>query len=325
MKVISVTPAGRRCYLEILVPYLLKNKKHIIEHHFWLNTKDQEDINYIYNLAKKYHDFFKINKKEVFSDNLLDSIWQYFQDYTDEGTIYIKLDDDICFIDKDAIPNLIHCRLKNPKPFLIYGNIVNNAICSYFHQKKGAIPLRWGSVGCECLDEIAWKSGSFSEKLHKKFISDIKRGRLQKWKFENREIGDFRRFSINAICWFGKDMKEVKETKIKDIREIYNAGIDPRTGKYKFGDNEELFLSQDLPAKINRPNEICGNALFSHFAFFMQKPFLEQSTALLEEYKSIAFNDKSLINSTRRRLLYESRRIFKYKREIYKFVFKNKK
>ena len=44
MKVISVTPAGRKIYLEILVPYLLKNRAYIAEHHFWLNTENREDI-----------------------------------------------------------------------------------------------------------------------------------------------------------------------------------------------------------------------------------------------------------------------------------------
>ena len=105
-KVISVTPAGRKQYLEILVPYLLRNREHIAEHHFWLNTNNRRDIQYITILARKHPEFFKIKHREVFK-SYTESIWQYFQDYGDEDTIYVRLDDDICFIAPDAVPNLI--------------------------------------------------------------------------------------------------------------------------------------------------------------------------------------------------------------------------
>ena len=96
MKVITVAPAGRKHYLEILVEYLLENRRYISEHHFWLNTNLKKDIAYIEMLAAKHPDFFKINRKEMLKKSV-DSIWQYYKDYIDDDTIYIKFDDDICF------------------------------------------------------------------------------------------------------------------------------------------------------------------------------------------------------------------------------------
>ena len=47
MRVISVTPAGRRRYLQALVPYLLRQRHVIDEHHWWLNTTDVDDIHFV--------------------------------------------------------------------------------------------------------------------------------------------------------------------------------------------------------------------------------------------------------------------------------------
>jgi len=297
MKVISVTPAGRRRYLAVLVPYLLKNREYISEHHFWLNTVVQEDIAYIETLVREYPDFFKINRKE-FLKRSADRIWQYYKDYVDDDTIYIKFDDDICFFEKDAVKNLIERRINNPKPFFIFGNIVNNAVCSYFFQTKGIIPLTWGRVGFDCLDDLGWANPKFAEKLHKEFIKDIQWGTLSKWKMDNVVMDDFRRFSIGVICWFGRDLKGLPE-----FNSNFDETIDQRTGKWRFPHSDESFLSQDLPQRLNRPNEICGNALFGHFAFYIQRDYLEFYTVLLEEYKAISFDENNFSDKLHRKNL----------------------
>jgi methionyl-tRNA synthetase len=46
-KLIVVTFAGRRKYMEILFKYIEKNKKHINEYHLYLATENQEDIQYM--------------------------------------------------------------------------------------------------------------------------------------------------------------------------------------------------------------------------------------------------------------------------------------
>src|SRR4030042_5436834 len=181
-KAISVTPAGRKQYLEILVPYLLRNREHITEHYFWLNTTNQNDSAYIMALAQQHPDFFKIKRREVLSEQRLsEGVWQYYQDYVDDDTIYVKLDDDICFGASDAIPNLIDYRIHHPEPFLIYGNIVNNAICTYIHQTKGLIPDQWRKAGYACMDPAGWGSGRFAKLVHTCFLKDVQRGLIDQW------------------------------------------------------------------------------------------------------------------------------------------------
>ena len=285
MKVITVTPAGRKHYLEILAEYLLRNRRYISEHHFWLNTSVKDDIAYIEMLAVKHPGFFKINRKEMLKKSV-DRIWQYYRDYVDDDTIYIKFDDDICFFEKDAVKNLIENRINNPKHLFVFGNIINNAVCSHFFQQEGIIPLEWGKVGYECLDNNGWQNPIFAGKIHKKFIKDIKSGNLNKWKIDNVVMEDFRRFSVGVMCWFGRDLKGLPE-----LNSGFDETIDYRTGEWRFIHSDESFLSQDLPQRLNRPNVICGNALFGHFAFYIQRDYLESCTVLLEEYKAIALGE----------------------------------
>ena len=45
-KVVVCTPAGRKRYMEILFYYILKQKHIIDEYRIWVNTKNQDDINW---------------------------------------------------------------------------------------------------------------------------------------------------------------------------------------------------------------------------------------------------------------------------------------
>lgn len=283
-RVITVTPAGRKPYLEILAAHLLKQREHIDEHHFWVNTRNQEDIEYLEELAGQYPDFFQLKRRafyEVTRPN--NSIWQYFQDCLDDDTIYIRLDDDICYIEPDAIETLAKFRADQREPFLILGNIVNNAICSYYQQQRGLIPQQWGRVERVCMSRVGWDSKRFAQRLHTLFLEDIRKGKTQRWKFSPQPLDDYCRFSINAICWFGEDMKRVPELAIQDL---YRNRLLHYDGNYQIS-NEEEMLTMYLPAKFGRPNVICGDALFGHFAFYPQRAYLEGVTTLLDDYRDL--------------------------------------
>ncbi len=299
-KVVSVTPAGRRKYLEVLVPYLLANRQHINEHHFWLNTRDQADISYINQLAEQHPNFFKVTSREVFDQQAPGHcIWQYWQDCVDEDTIYIRLDDDICFVAKDAIPKLIAFRLNNPDPFLVYGNVVNNALCSHVHQSIGVIPRSWGTVQFECMDRVGWLKSRFPARVHKLFIKDLPAGAAGRWLFGPTTLSDYRRFSINVVCWFGKDLAQIDELQVQDLRTLHLRH--PDTGE-DLG-HEEAFISQYLPARFGRPCTICGDALFSHFAFHTQRHFLERHTNLLDWYAALALGQLDSMTALKLRVM----------------------
>ncbi len=271
MRTITVTPAGRRRYLEILANYLLRNRQVIDEHHWWLNTREPGDVAFLHRLVDQYPKFFKIVSRPMRGSDLIGySIWPYLRGSDAADALYIRLDDDICFVEDGAIAAMRDFRLAHREPFLVLGNVVNNAICTHLHQAAGLTPLEWGRIGQECMDEIGWRSGEFAARLHQRFLKEIVRGRLAPWKNAEMPFDGVRRFSINAISWFGADMAAVPEGPTAPI-------------------DEEPFVTIDMPRRLERPNVICPEALFGHYAFYTQRKYLETVTPeILLRYKRIS-------------------------------------
>jgi hypothetical protein len=271
MRLVTVTPAGRRPYLEILANYLLRHRDVIAEHRWWLNTRAPEDVAYIYRLTDRYPDFFKIVAKPIAPSDLVGyTIWQYMSDCTEPDTMYLRVDDDICYMAGDAIVQMRDFRLANREPFLVLGNIVNNAVCAHYHQQAGLAPQSWGAVAAECMDENGWRSGRFARRLHRKFLKDVRRGRESRWTRTAMPFGGTTRFSINAISWFGEDFA--------GLPELYATNID-----------EEPFITAVVPARLGRPNAICTAALFGHYAFWTQRRYLDRtSPEVLAGYRRLS-------------------------------------
>ena len=270
MRIVSVTPAGRRRYLRVLVQYLLRNRDVIDEHHWWLNTRDPDDVAYVYRISDRFPDFFKVVAKPMDPNlSLGEGIWSYLRDCTDPDTIYARFDDDICYMADDAIAKLCEYRQQHRDPLLVLGNIVNNAVCAHFHQQAGLIPRSWGEVSNECMDDVGWRSGLFARRLHLRFLKDIEKGVQDRWK-TSLEIDGCRRFSINAISWYGADLAEIPEIHEKRVE-------------------EESFITTDLPTRLGRPNVVCSDALFGHYAFWTQRKYLDwTSPDIMERYGLIA-------------------------------------
>ncbi len=271
LRLISVTPAGRRRYLKILTNYLLRNRHVIDEHHWWVNTRNPGDLAYLHQLVDRYPGFFKLVVKPIDASAQIGAqIWSYLSDCVEEDAVYIRLDDDICYIADDAIQNMLDYRLANENPFLVLGSIVNNAVCSYYYQKAGLIPESWGKLSEDCQDPLGWESSTFANKIHTRFLHDIARGYEGKWKRCPNQFSGIQRFSVNAISWLGKDLKQVEE--------LHRKGID-----------EENLITNILPQRFDRPNEICTDALFGHYAFFTQRRYLEMvAPQILDQYLRIS-------------------------------------
>ena len=86
------------------------------------------------------------------------------------------------------------------------------------------------------------------------------------------------RFSINAILWFGEEMKKF-------------AGEVP-------GDDEE-FLSCIYPTRQGMSNGWNGDAVVAHFAFFTQRDQLDK-WHILEQYGEICEQDFTGSDTSRR-------------------------
>ena len=112
---------------------------------------------------------------------------------------------------------------------------------------------------------VLWKNGYFAQALHSWFINrHLKTDKWEALHMGKKEMG-MTRFSINAILWFGEEMRKF-------------SGIVP-------GDDEE-FMSCIYPTLQGKANAWNGDAVAAHFAFFTQREQLDK-WHILEQYGEI--------------------------------------
>lgn len=266
MKTIVVTPAGRRRYMEVLFKNLLREKKDIDFWEIWINTNVQSDIQYLNDLARD-NKWIKLVHVPEINEVSSWNIHKFFKHAMDKDSVYVRLDDDIVYLEKGFFSKLVSYRIKNKNPFLVYANIINNAVISHIHQRNGLLNLDMIS-GYICNDPIGWENPEFAEKVHRSFIKDVRLGNENLWhsSFHRWVCYGYERVSINAISWMGSDMADI------------DGQIHP---------DEEEFLSVCLPMELGRPNEIFGGAIAAHFAFYTQRQHMD-STNILEAYEKLS-------------------------------------
>ena len=270
-KIVVVTPAGRKRYMEILFQYLIKQKHIIDEYRIWVNTGNVDDLKWFEELNTQYKDFVTL---EYLPKSLhpggTSHICKFFKNTIDEDTIYIRFDDDVVWMEEDFIEKIVKFRINNPEYFIIYGNIINNSVIDYIHQKQGIQYSK--NIENTCLCEYGWKSPTICEEKHITFINNLNDNTndgIKKYKFD-RYITRNERISINNICWFGADFKQF-------------LGI--------VDEAEEQWLSCEKPKQINKKTCVYGEAVCVHYAFWPQRDYLDK-TDILQKYKTISENIK---------------------------------
>lgn len=261
-----MTPAGRKRYVKILFKNLHREKSSFDRWDVWVNTNVKSDVEYLRSLS---FDYPWINLVELPGSNNASNwnIHKFFPYAMDSQSVYVRLDDDVVWLESGFFDKLVEHRLRNVGPFLVYANIVNNAVISHIHQRNGLIEHPTICDYC-CTDRVGWKCPLFAEKVHRHFIADLSRGRFEDWhgSFKRWVLWGYERVSINAVSWLGRDMATI-------------GGLVDR--------DEEEFLSVTLPRRLGRPNEIFGGAVASHFAFYTQRSHMD-STDLLFLYSCLA-------------------------------------
>jgi hypothetical protein len=272
-KIITVTPAGRKKYLKILHLYLLKNRHIIDKHRFWVNTKNNDDIDFMKSLCRQYPDFYELEfiSTDEFS-NL--TIHNFFKNCIDDDTIYIRFDDDICYIKEDAIENLLKFRISNPDYFIVYPLIVNNCYITNILQKYNILTDKYGVAGSDRMGH-GWSDSNIVRTLHEDFLTNYLDNNLSIYNLDDHVISDYNIVSINCFCWMGKGFKKFDG---------------------KVGIDEETWIGKDKPYQTFKHNAICGSALVVHFAFYIQRQYLENETFLLEYYQALALDNLNKIN-----------------------------
>ena len=267
-KRVIVIPAGRQIYMEVLMKHIRAQKSHN-SHCFdsleiWMNTTNNADLAYFKTLQKD-HWVTLVECPVPVNGN--GSIYSFFKKCVDRDTVYLRLDDDVVWLEHDFIDRMFKFRIDHPSYFLVYGNIINNAVVSYLHQRHGKIGYDRGIVSYSSWDAVGWEDGgSFAEYLHRAFIKSIDEKTTEAWKFGTWELCDNERVSINCISWFGAEF----------------AKFDGEVGT-----EEEQWLASDGPKSFSKMNAIYGDAICAHFAFYTQRQHLD-GTDLLKLYDRLA-------------------------------------
>ena len=252
-RIVVVTPAGHRRFLEILFPYVHKQHNIIDEHHLWVNTDRTNDISYMEDIQRRDPSFYKLFYLDIPHRNT-DSIYTFWKYATDINTIFIRLDDDIVYISPNLIETLVKFRIENPHYWLVYPIIVNN-------------PMNYNFLSDWYPHIPGWPSSAEQTyAIHKEFFHRLFHG-LHNYEFERHEVPLDKLININCICWFGADVQQFQgEVNVK----------------------EELDIAVWKPQEYQRPNCICGKAWVVHFSFAAARRTLEQRYPnLLSEYKKL--------------------------------------
>lgn len=274
-KVACWTPFGRERTVSLLVKYMERDVKRglVDEYILYMNTDDGQasDRAYGYALAEQ-HDWIRIIERPERHPGPKQRSTGYFYRYaTDPETVYVRFDDDVVFVDESAVENLVRARLQMPAPTAVFPVIFNNAIVSHFLQACGRVPMEWGEVKPYCMDPMGWANGPFAVKLHELLLDHIERGRVEDlYLYQDFPIAPGTQFSVSCFASLGS---------------MYAAL--PGGPGVLVPDEEEAFHTVHHPLATGAPNILRGDAVVSHFSFFPQHPFLN-NTNLLDRYRDLA-------------------------------------
>lgn len=262
-RIVVVTPAGRRAYLDLLRHYILRDR-HVEEWHLWDNCRHVLDREYIESLARGEDRIRIVRMGDADGSNRC--INAFYSTCSDSGTFYIKMDDDIVHLGEGTASNLLATAVAEKERFLWWSPVVvNNALCSWLLQQRGVLDTdRELTAQASCA--TGWKDPRFAVKLHRAFLAMLSRG-------ERIVIPDstvsLSRFSINCIGFFGEDVAR------------YGSLFCPS------GVSDEEWISAALPLRTGRPGRIVGAGCVAHYSFYPQERLLN-STDVLDGYYALA-------------------------------------
>lgn len=130
---------GRKENIEIQLPFILQILQEHPQVHFvgWNLTQNEADDDYVRGLVSKINTRRFIVDNSFHSASMGDGWNMVYQHYTSpiySNDIFVKLDDDVIFIETDRFGYFLECIASN-RHSVISANVVNNGACTY-HQPR---------------------------------------------------------------------------------------------------------------------------------------------------------------------------------------------
>ena len=307
-KIIAVSPVGRKETMGHLFKQILKQRHVVDEHHMWVNTLVEEDLQFINDYAEKYPDFvhLKYGCEELDKEQMgrADNVKRFYNYCTEPDSFYFKIDDDIIYIEPGTFEKLAQHKLDNPDTFLTFPTIINNQWCTHFLRKSAKINI----PTCKILDhdwyvefekvrqEIVSSDRTMSEDLSEpraKHFGNLESVALSPLYWGNPEIAYHLLAGFKEIVTQGTIIQldienvEMKSYENMSINFIMWAGEDFKKfdGRLRsIGD--EMWLNCFYPAHAGLFNTMVGNTRAVHYAYYTQREFLN-GTNILQLYDDI--------------------------------------
>jgi hypothetical protein len=265
-RIVCVTPPGRRRYLEILASYLL-DQPLVDEWAIWSQTDDPAEIEFLEALAAT-EQRVTIWPSLPPEDGAAPDSMAMYRRCVDPGAVYVRFDDDICWIEDGFLESFLDFRIAHPELFLVYPFVVNNAYCTFLMQMLGRTSLSHGQrFTTSPTDALGYADGLVAQRLHEALLSALAADRLDFVRVPVRALAGV---CIPAHCmsWFGSRFAEF-------------GGVVPTT-------DDEGWLGVDKPLQLEMANAIYGAKAVAHFATPPQREHLEHGTDLLDRYRRLA-------------------------------------
>lgn len=238
---------GRRRYLVLLMRYvaLMLERGIIQECHLWDYTRDLQDHKYLMSVPRPDDPSVKV--VQVSNKANFGEYYQFYAKYGGASTI-IKMDDDVVYVDVDAMPAFLHFRATHPEFLLVLPMIINNGVCAHLLQKSLRLPrtphtfeLKEGGF------EALVGDGHMAEWLHDWFLNDHGAAADS----SVTVLSPRQRISINMFA-----------ISAADLPLLAHPGVTA---------DDERCLSVDMPCSERRTNCIFGGTVVSHFGFAPQR------------------------------------------------------
>lgn len=245
-KVIVCIPSGRRRCLSMLLDCLEKESC-IDEIHLWENTNDEQDLEFISKYESSTYKAKVIRIEERVGHDICGRVSSFYYHYAegfDDDTVFLKIDDDVVWIEEGAIESIVKFTINNPKYLVVFMNTINCPLVDHLHQRFGIYPDETITMPWDCCS-IAWHDAGLAQLKHMTLIENINNKYIDVYKF-NRFECRADRVSINLICWNHNSFNYL------DIHD------------------DEHDLGVRIPAENNKLNCIFGEKLAAHLSFSPQ-------------------------------------------------------
>lgn len=257
MRRVVVVPAGRKACLQLLLSHLRQQRSSFDRLDLWVNTKDPKDLEYIFSLAAE--SFVRLVRfrptRFACAEGSMEALGYFWRHAVSDDTVYVRLDDDIVWLEPNALEKIFSFRLQNRDAWLTGPLVINNAICSYWMQEAGLLqPQKHGHklIKLSCVDDTGWASGEFATQMHYGFLELIKQQQWTRLYTQQQHVVPIGlQYSINAVSWFGPDMR---------------AAI-----PLLLAHTEEKAVTEQATQLLGRGICIDGNTLVSHLSYFVQR------------------------------------------------------